>query len=130
MDLFIANQYWLNLEDCKKTVDNIFSNKDFTTLVVKDNNLIKGFVTYNPLNEEKTRWKISGLAVASNFRKKGFGTDLLRTAIENIKQSGGKMVWIDVLADNQNAKNLYNKLGFKVVAKDGNGKIETMRCTF
>ena len=58
---------------------------------------------------------LDSLAVASEFRKKGVATALLRAAIEKAKKMGLPAAGLLVDKGNPNAEKLYTKIGFKYV---------------
>lgn len=64
--------------------------------------------------EAKEFGKIEGLAISREFRKKGFGRALLIDAIEQLKAQSPSIctIKLDVNANNENAKKLYESLGF------------------
>ncbi len=48
----------------------------------------------------------------ANKRGRGFGTQLLKFALNELRKEGFKNVILEVRADNEIAKHLYNKFGF------------------
>lgn len=59
-----------------------------------------------------------GLMVDKDFRGEGIGRFLIEFILEHAKQiSGLKIVKLDIFDDNEFAKNLYQKLGFKEFAR-------------
>lgn len=68
--------------------------------------------------EAKEYGKIEGLAVAREFRKKGFGRALMAHALESIKKQGETIskIKLEVNAKNDNAKKLYESMGFAPAA--------------
>ena len=61
--------------------------------------------------------KVFTLAVVPQHQGKGLGTLLLKHAEKVFKENKMKLMRIDVLEDNPNAYNLYEKLGFEPVGK-------------
>lgn len=65
---------------------------------------VVGFVGYG-------RHRLEFLYVDPDFQDKGIGTELMEAALKKLKRP----VRLGVFSDNQNAKRLYEKFGFKVV---------------
>ena len=59
--------------------------------------------------------KIISFAVKREFRGKGIGTKLLKTAIERCKQRGKERILLEVRVSNTTAQRLYKKNGFKII---------------
>ncbi len=58
--------------------------------------------------------KIISFAVRKEFRGKGIGKMLLKSAIERLKTRGKKKITLEVRVSNVQAQALYEKLGFKI----------------
>ncbi|MEG0772713.1 GNAT family N-acetyltransferase [Clostridium sp.] len=56
---------------------------------------------------------IFGLGVLPEYRKKGYGREILVGAIEKLKEKGSKELMLQVEAKNSNALNLYKSCGFQ-----------------
>jgi len=74
---------------------------------------VAGFVTYHQLEGYKGR--IQFLAVAKEFRKKGYARALMAHAINGLQKMGMCFIEIAVRANNTPAFNLYKKFGFKEI---------------
>jgi ribosomal protein S18 acetylase RimI-like enzyme len=57
---------------------------------------------------------IQCLSVAEKYQHKGYGTLLTKYTINKILENGFKQVELKVLSNNQNATNMYAKLGFGI----------------
>ncbi|MEM7009259.1 MAG: GNAT family N-acetyltransferase [Thermodesulfobacteriota bacterium] len=57
---------------------------------------------------------VSVIVVDKQHRNQGYGSSLLRFAIENAKNIGCKRVVLDVDQENNPALSLYNRFGFKI----------------
>ena len=73
---------------------------------------IIGYIIYWKIQEEV---QISNFAVHPDFRKKGIGEAVMRSVIRAIQRDGGVYVFLEVRPSNLAARNLYKKLGFKVL---------------
>jgi ribosomal-protein-alanine N-acetyltransferase len=73
---------------------------------------IIGYVIFWKIQEEV---QISNFAVHPDFRKKGIGEAVMRSVIKVIQRDGGVYVFLEVRPSNLAARNLYKKLGFKVL---------------
>lgn len=58
---------------------------------------------------------IYNLCVKEEFRNKGIGTKLLKSALEISKQKKFRKVFLEVKSDNLVAKKIYESLGFKEI---------------
>ncbi len=76
-----------------------------------------GFIFYtwssNPLETHKKFGKIYDLFVMKEYRNRGVGTALLKSAIEDLKTHGVEIICVEVLSKNINAISLYEKFGFR-----------------
>ncbi|WP_342602661.1 GNAT family N-acetyltransferase [Peribacillus sp. FSL E2-0159] len=57
-------------------------------------------------------WVLNDLFVKESARKKGFGEELLNTAITFARETGAKGVLLETGKDNVKAQKLYEKFGF------------------
>jgi len=55
-----------------------------------------------------------GIGVIADFRRRGIGTDLMKTALDRAQQIGLTRIELTVRENNHPAINLYHKLGFTV----------------
>ncbi|KXG76047.1 Acetyltransferase YpeA [Fervidicola ferrireducens] len=58
---------------------------------------------------------VTNVAVHPEFRKKGIGELLMRSLMTLAKESGAKMMTLEVRKSNYIAQNLYTKLGFEPI---------------
>lgn len=82
--------------------------------VIQLENDIVGFVIYSVIYE---RAEIVDIVINPLHRKKGYATLLLNNIINTLKEEGIENITLEVSETNNNAVVLYEKLGFKVVAK-------------
>jgi ribosomal-protein-alanine acetyltransferase len=59
---------------------------------------------------------IQTIAVAATARRHGVGRALMRQLIAEARERGAREVFLEVRADNPNAKALYDELGFEAIA--------------
>jgi ribosomal-protein-alanine N-acetyltransferase len=71
-----------------------------------------GYIIYWKIQEEV---QISNFAIHPDFRQKGIGEAVMRSVINAIQRDGGVYVFLEVRPSNLAARNLYKKLGFKVL---------------
>lgn len=95
--------------------DNFNYNPDKFTfcLVSEENNKIIGFVIYMKIYE---RAEIIDIIIDPLFRKKGYGYELLKSAIKDISLSNCNNVTLEVNCNNNAAITLYKKINFEIVA--------------
>ena len=97
-------------------------NGDFSLIAVDSNNKKVGAIWYRFWNEQNKSYGFIdadtpeiGLYVIKEMRGRGIGTTLISQAIEHTKSNGIKRLSLSV-EENNPAKNLYSKLGFKKTA--------------
>lgn len=66
---------------------------------------------------KKGDFYVAELAIDSNMRGKGLGTEVLNDLISHAKSNGFKRITLDADFRNEGAKSLYEKLGFNVFNK-------------
>ena len=71
-----------------------------------------GYIIYWRIQEEV---QISNLAVHPDFRQRGIGEAVMRSVIKAIHKDGAEYVFLEVRPSNLAARNLYEKLGFKIL---------------
>ena len=80
-----------------------------------------GYIFYSwhitPLETKKKAGTIYDLFVLKEYRGRGIGTELMKSAIEDLKNHGVDIVRLNVLSKNIRAIGLYEKFGFKEVLK-------------
>jgi len=54
-----------------------------------------------------------GIAIKSGYRRIGIGTKIMQTLIEESKKAGLTILVLDVFDNNETAKALYNRMGFR-----------------
>lgn len=82
-------------------------------LVCEENGKVIGFITYVIIYE---RAEIIDIIIDLDYRKKGYGFNLLKSAIAEIKKHDVENITLEVNSNNVSAIKLYEKHGFKVVA--------------
>lgn len=84
-------------------------------LVARDSETI-GFVTFYPESEtydrDCSRGVIENLYVVPAYRGEGIGTSLLRAAESSLADAGVEVVSLEVLADNERAREFYGQRGY------------------
>lgn len=58
-------------------------------------------------------WILNDLYVDKEYRKKGIGENLIKTAMDFARQNGAKFVELSTAVDNYTAQSLYQQIGFK-----------------
>jgi ribosomal protein S18 acetylase RimI-like enzyme len=66
-----------------------------------------------------TRWRISNVAVASEYRGRGIAHALVQATLRELADRGGRWAVLQVRAENVAARRLYERLGFVVVCEEG-----------
>ncbi|MDD4608440.1 MAG: GNAT family N-acetyltransferase [Bacilli bacterium] len=104
------------------SIDPNFKVKGFYCNVLNMNNKIIYLCELNDvicgyiyLIVEDYTSKIDALYVEESFRGKGIGTKLIEWALNYINDNNIQSITINVMTENQNAKKLYQKYGFKII---------------
>lgn len=74
---------------------------------------IAGFLEMEMLDGVFGVWRINGLAVKKEFRKKGFGEKLAEFAVSFAQKQDATQLLLLVRPDNSIAKKIYSRLGFE-----------------
>lgn len=90
-----------------------YKDEFLNCVVVEENNKIIGFATYSIIYE---RGEIVDIIIEPKMRFRGYGSKLLNFIVEMIRKNGCVNITLEVNSTNVAAINLYNKLGFEVVA--------------
>lgn len=91
--------------------------------VLKFYNFLKYAVKGTLINEMltasvgKNDYYLSNIAVDPHFRGQGIGTYILENAFKAADKKGCKRVLLDVTTDNEGARRLYERFGFKFYGK-------------
>lgn len=99
-----------NKEQFKRVVDCNSS----ITFILKEEDLILGFISINKLYDSLD---VLNICVNNGYRHKGYGTKLMKYAIQYSKDINCFNITLEVNIYNTNAINMYNKLGFKIVGQ-------------
>ncbi len=106
---------WINF------VESLMSSDTGTIKIAVVDEEIVGYVLYSwhitPLETRLKVGTIYDLFVRREYRQRGIGTALLKSAIDDLKERGMKIVRINVLSKNLNAIYLYEKFGFREYLK-------------
>ena len=92
---------------------NYKEDEFLSCLVCEENGKVIGFITYVIIYE---RAEIIDIIINLDYRKKGYGFNLLKSAIAEIKKHDVENITLEVNSNNVSAIKLYEKHGFKVVA--------------
>lgn len=80
--------------------------------IYQHNGKVVGHLTLQE-TQHKRHWLISNVAVAPEFRRKGVGRALMRTAVETARQQNAQNISLQVASDNFGAIELYQQIGFQ-----------------
>ena len=82
--------------------------------IIEVRKLLAGYIIFWILKNEV---HIANIAIHPGCRKRGYGEYLLRWAIERCRVKGVATITLEVNEKNNAARNLYDKMGFKIVGK-------------
>ncbi|MFN8459383.1 MAG: GNAT family N-acetyltransferase [Anaerolineae bacterium] len=77
---------------------------------------IVGNITVNRITPGSRRWLISNVAVDRSYRGRGIARGLMYAALELVKEYHATSVSLQVRADNEPARHLYESLDFKEIS--------------
>ena len=101
-------------------------SKQSNTLVLKLDNWIIGHISIR-LNDKTKSAHIFHLIIDPAQQQKGYGKKLISHAEKMIIKNNLKKITINVLINNQKAKNFYEKNGFTVFRISKSGKIKMFK---
>lgn len=105
----------------RETLEEVEKSRG-TFLLAVDSDIAVGFVaavTFEPSPEAllsnipSLRGRITELYVDASYRGQGIGTVLMREAEQYLQKLGCDVIRIEVFSPNENAHNLYKKLGYR-----------------
>jgi ribosomal-protein-alanine N-acetyltransferase len=91
-------------------LDGCLSLPVYKSFLLEDGSNIIGYACLLTVYEDA---EILNIAVAPEFRKRGYGLSLMHKMLTMAKQSGAQSVFLEVRESNEPAKNLYRSLGFE-----------------
>ncbi|MEK6972657.1 MAG: GNAT family N-acetyltransferase [archaeon] len=97
--------------------------KKFLFLKVLNDSELAGFAEVEFL--EKNLARINGIAILESFRRKGYGKFLLENVLCLLTEMGALKVILLVRENNENARALYEKFGFKKYYADKISKVDS-----
>jgi ribosomal protein S18 acetylase RimI-like enzyme len=99
---------------------SLFFFDDFISgYVWVDGGRVVGNVNFQSADEIGARWRVSNVAVAPAYRRRGIAKALLEPTLRGIAQRGGDWAILHVRSDNLAARRLYESLGFRDVCQEG-----------
>jgi len=101
------------IESCHFDGDDLLSTSHFGLFL--ENQLagvISAFKAQNKLFSEENQYQIRGMAVLSEFQKKGFGEALLEYCENEIRLKSGNLIWFNA---RETAIGFYEKSGYEIL---------------
>ncbi len=106
-----------NKEPLNENLEAVFNfespNEKCRFFVAEKDSKIVGFSRVHIYRWNKSAYVIN-LLVDANYRRRGIGSLLLRTAEEFARENGARVLMFDTAIDNIPALNLYFKNGFRI----------------
>ena len=106
-------------------IKNHYLNNQGDFLIALMNNKVIGMGGLRKV--DKLTCEIKRMRVNVNFQRKGIGTLILKTLIEKACEFGYKRIILDTSENQQSAKRLYERYGFKEYRR---GKVEHLETIF
>ena len=101
------------IESCHFDGDDLLSTSHFGLFL--ENQLagvISAFKAQNKLFSKENQYQIRGMAVLSEFQKKGFGEALLEYCENEIRLKSGNLIWFNA---RETAIGFYEKSGYEIL---------------
>lgn len=98
------------MRECLRDPDDRF-------IVATKDGKLAGFIVTDFKSESRNAINVDQLAVDESFRHQGIGTALLKKAEDVALKNKFKAVTLQVRADNDNAKHLYEETGYRQIGK-------------
>tara|TARA_Y100001970_G_scaffold286357_1_gene408302 strand:- start:1659 stop:2150 length:492 start_codon:yes stop_codon:yes gene_type:complete len=109
----------------KQWINQSYSNQS-NTLVLKLDSWIIGHISFR-INEHKKSAHIFHLIIDPSHKHKGYGRKLISYAEKLIIRSNLKKITINVLINNQIARNFYENNGFTIYRHSKSGRIKMQK---
>ena len=84
--------------------------------VWEEDGRVVGNASLMPVRNYDRRWVIANVAVRESFRRQGIGRQLVQTAVAAVRKRGARQIILQVDRENQPARALYQRFGFKTLA--------------
>ena len=94
-DFFYEFEIDIALEMAAATIANEEAKSDYTLMKIVDNDELVAFAMYGKNDFSLHSWELYWIAVHDNSRNKKFGAKLLKAVEEDVKNAGGKILWIE-----------------------------------
>lgn len=98
----------LGIHNCNSYAKYLYS-PPIKTSVITFNNLAIGFIEYS---EQNSTGYIRHFAIDSKYQRQGLGQQLMKHAVQNLKNAGAKEIHLGCFQDNTNAIKFYTNYGF------------------
>ncbi|WHZ06313.1 MAG: hypothetical protein OJF59_000065 [Cytophagales bacterium] len=105
-----------DIATAKKFIQERLDNNESVIFVSLDLDKPIGFTQLYPKYSSARvikNWILNDLYVEKEYRKKGIGENLIKTAMDFARQHGAKFVELSTAVDNYTAQSLYEQVGFK-----------------
>lgn len=100
----------LTLTDKLEKWQQFYSENTHIMLIAESDNQVAGFIAVSIDSQMSNALYVDALHVSNHFQRKGVGTKLLIEILDRAKKNQ-QLVTIAILKENENARNLYIKLG-------------------
>lgn len=98
--------------DTTRELNSFFDNKDFVCYGIYMDQKMIGQVSYVKYAENV--YFLNALVIHTQHRKKGLASSVFNKVKEEIKEKGGKEIFLTVSPLNKGAASFYEKHGFKI----------------
>lgn len=101
-------------DDVRNSIEKMSGSDDYFTIVAENNGYICGYISAvcEISLESGEYYRVTGLAVKSEYQGEGLGTALLTLAESNAKIKGARMITLSSQFKRTEAHEFYEKLGY------------------
>ena len=134
---FRKKPYFEDWQECDVKEEYDYLNENGNIYVKEVNNKIIGIVTllsgiqkgHELVLPTNNVGYISDIAVLEEYRRRGYGTELMQYAIDRFKNDGNEYAYFRTLKNGSMSEPIGIKLGFETIYKD-NGEMLIQECSF
>jgi len=85
--------------------------------VIEQDGQAMGFLVGRSVSPDDHEWEIENVAISGSARRRGLGSHLLGEFIRQVRDRGGREIFLEVRESNQAARKLYEKWAFIVAGR-------------
>ncbi len=118
------DEYKITIKEKREIIRKYNNSNDSMQILAFVNGKYAGNCIFGAVKKnarKKSHIAFIGIGLLQKFSGFGLGTLMLQNIIEQVKQNGFEQITLTVASDNNRARHLYKKLGFKEFGRMPNG---------